>query len=429
MSRRDPGVTAGKHVSRCETTGKRGYLTRNDARLARRRQELTSGHLNAYRCDHCPYWHLGNLAGLVISGRTTRASLYCGTTDTEPDHPEVTTMTETRTGQFIVPATNPLPDVPHPSDVADTTITELLSDLTTYRIIPQVPVTPALARRLIELNAENQRGHRESLSDRYARDMATGRWVEQNGQTISIGTDGRIFNGQHRLHAVAKSKKTVRFDINMGAAPDAIIVVDAGPGRSATDVIRTSGGHNLAGIAAVVRWVLMFEMGAPTGRGGRVAPTPMELAQRYEGDSELFNAAAARGGDAYARGLTSKAVAGTAYFLFAKLNKAVADDLFDQIVSGLNLQGGDLGAPYHLRTRLFARRSAKLARHEQLALFVRTWNLYNTIKDGARIPVKGLVISADGALTDDNFPRLRQVAIPAQARWNVTADGTDDDQS
>jgi len=413
----DRSLTVGKHVARCTATGKVSYLTRRDARIARRRQELRDGHPNAYRCDHCPYWHLGNLAAPVIAGLASRSAIYYGTTDTpEPDHLEVPDMTaDTRTEDFEKAAHALIPAGQHPSDLAEAMINELLSDLDTYRFIPLVPVTPAFARRLIELNAENQRTHRHSLSDRYARDMATGRWIEKSGQTISVATNGRIINGQHRIHAVVKSGKTVHFDLNMGVDPDAIIVIDAGPGRSATDVIRTSGGRDLSGIAAIVRWVLMWEMGTPTGRGGRFAPTPMELSQRYESESDLFNTAAARGGDAYSRGLTTKAVAGTAYFLFAKLNKAVADDLFDQIVSGLNLKGGDLGAAYRLRARLIARTSTKLARHEQLALFVRAWNLYNTIKGGKRVPVNGLVISSDGALTNDNFPRLRQAAVPTLA--------------
>jgi hypothetical protein len=308
----------------------------------------------------------------------------------------------------------------HPSDVADAVMDGLLKDLTTYRFIEQLPISPALARRLLELNAENQRNHRHSLSDRYSRDMSTGRWIEKNGQAINIASDGRIINGQHRLEAVIKAGKTVRFDVNMGMDPRTIVVIDAGPGRSAVDVIRTSGGGDLSGIASIVRWVLLWEMGTPTGRGGRFAPTPLELKQRYDADADLFNTAAARGGDVYSRGLTTKAVGGTAYFLFAKMNKSIADDLFDQIVSGLNLQGGDLGAAYQLRTRLFARTSAKLGRHEQLALFVRAWNLYNKIKNGQRVPVTTLVVSSDGPLDNNNFPRVRQASVPTYVPENET---------
>ena len=338
---------------------------------------------------------------------------YYGTTD-QPDTetPQEAPVTDIKTAGDIATIVRTLTNAGlHPADIADQIMDSLLADLTTYRFIPQVPVSPALARRILELNADNQRNHRQSLSDRYARDMQTGRWTEENGQPANIATNGRVVNGQHRFQAVIKSGCTIRMDINMGVNPRAIVVIDAGASRSAIDVIRTSGGSDLSGIAAVVRWVLMWEMGIPTGRGGRFNPTPQELLQRYEADSDLFNTAAARGGDAYARGLTTKAVAGTAYFLYAKMNKAIADDLFDQIVSGLNLQGEDAGAAYQLRARLFARASAKLGRHEQLALFVRAWNLYNTVKNGERVPVGKLMVSSDGPLDNSNFPRLRQPAV------------------
>lgn len=410
------------HFTMCSGCGKRSYATRNDARLARTQKHGVTSlrQLRPYRCTVTNEWHLGTLSKSVIDGRSTRDDYYDLPRQYRPqddlnDLPQEAPMTDTNTmsaDDINAVITKLLADGQHPADVATAVMDGLLADLNTYRFIEQLPISPPLARRILELNADNQRNHRQSLSDRYARDMGTGRWTEKNGQPINIATNGRVINGQHRLQGIIKSGKTVRFDVNMGISPDAIVVIDAGASRSAVDVIRTSGGTDLSGIASIVRWIIMWEMGTPTGRGGRFAPTPLELKQRYEADSDLFNTAAARGGDAYARGLTTKAVGGTAYFLFAKKNKAIADDLFDQIVSGLNLQGDDRGAAWQLRSRLFARASAKLARHEQLALFIRAWNLYNTIKNGERVPVGSLPISADGPLTNDNFPRVKQPALP-----------------
>lgn len=417
MKDRGPDVI----YTECERCRKRAYLSRKMARIARSRMRGDPGHLNAYPCPRLPgYWHLGNLSPDVISGTTARDDYYNLPHRYRPQDDLITPTWEAPMTDLNTLNSDDINTVigklvgngHHPSDIAEAILGGLLSDLTTYRFVPQVPVSPALARRILELNADNQRNHRQSLSDRYARDMSTGRWTEKSGQPINIATNGRVINGQHRLQGVIKAGKAIKFDINMGIDPRAIVVIDAGPGRSAVDVIRTSGGSDLSGIAAIVRWVLMWEMGTPTGRGGRFAPTPQELLQRYEADSDLFNTAAARGGDVYARGLASKAVGGTAYFLFAKMNQDIANDLFDQIVSGLNMQGGDRGAAWHLRTRLFAPASAKLARHERLSLFIRAWNLYNTIKNDQRVPVSTLYVSSDGPLTNDNFPRVRQPALP-----------------
>lgn len=42
-----------------ECVGKVRFLTRKAARLARKRMP-GNGHLNAYACTRCPFWHLGH---------------------------------------------------------------------------------------------------------------------------------------------------------------------------------------------------------------------------------------------------------------------------------------------------------------------------------------------------------------------------------
>lgn len=70
-------VTASlKHLQwvRCETSGKRGYWSRGDAKTARSRQRFEGLHI--YRCADCGRFHLGHLPLLVTSGVVTRGDYY-----------------------------------------------------------------------------------------------------------------------------------------------------------------------------------------------------------------------------------------------------------------------------------------------------------------------------------------------------------------
>lgn len=53
------------------------YLSRKDARRgAHRRIMPAAGRMRAYRCDWCPYWHVGHLPMLVRIGQLTEKQFY-----------------------------------------------------------------------------------------------------------------------------------------------------------------------------------------------------------------------------------------------------------------------------------------------------------------------------------------------------------------
>lgn len=60
--------------SRCEVSGKRGYQSKRDARIARSQQKFAGLHI--YRCPDCGAFHLGHLPLLVTSGVVARGDYY-----------------------------------------------------------------------------------------------------------------------------------------------------------------------------------------------------------------------------------------------------------------------------------------------------------------------------------------------------------------
>jgi hypothetical protein len=299
----------------------------------------------------------------------------------------------------------PVPDDPDPyANGASAYLEELLSDLTTYRYVPQVRVTPAFAKRLIDLNHENNRKHREKLSDIYARDMVGDKWRTRTGQTLKIDTSGFLVDGLHRAHAVKKSRRAIVFDLCFGVPPEAQAVIDGNAARNDADIIRIAGGADLSRSGPIVKRIWAWEAGSPMGSGGGIRASAIEVYDRYLLDPGLFDAAARRGGDCSHRNLGTSLVMGTAYFLFAKIDKTAADDFFDLYVGGVDGRDRNVSAIHQLRERMIRRQHDRLRTPEMLALCVRAWNRYHTRVGGYREYVQKLQVSRD-ELTNVKFPR------------------------
>jgi len=114
----------------------------------------------------------------------------------------------------------------------------------------QVLVTPEIASHMLENNFHN-RNVRQHRVDDYARQMQDGHW-KKSGNTISIGPDGRLLNGQHRLWAVVESGVTQQFVIVLEESNDIYEVFDTGLNRQAIDILKVkeiTQGNQYKGIA------------------------------------------------------------------------------------------------------------------------------------------------------------------------------------
>lgn len=444
-------------VGTCDACGKNCFYTRKAARKWSK-SRFPADTPRPYRCTtgDTPWWHVGHLPPAIRKGIYTRADRY-GTPRQETD-PVMTTPTDPyaeilgsinsngrlRQETTTVTTVNPAPrtavaealeratrnarqasivladTTAHPADNYDansTVLDVLFADLATYRFVPQVRISPPLARRLIELNSENNRNLLVRTKERYARDMRNGKWREKTGQVITIDTNGRIINGQHRLHAIVESGVTLRFDLCFGVEPQDIVVIDALKARDTNAIIRVAGGRDLSGVGAIVRWLLSWERGQYTGTSGNFTPTPIEIYERVEAEPDVFAAAAARGKDAQNRNLAPNRVAGMAYYLFRAIDIPEADDFFDQFVSGIyNTSDPDTSAIYRLREKMLRRRALKLDSATQLALIITAWNRHHkwvraTEPDSAgnyrvrREPVERLQPVKEGNVTNANFPQ------------------------
>ena len=120
-------------------------------------------------------------------------------------------------------------------------------------------VTPKMAQEFLKLNTKNRKPDHHRVKE-YARDMIRGDWNEDNDDPITINKFNVLENGQHRLMAVVKANKPIRFLVVTGGEP-AGETYDRGRPRSVNDSLTISGRVEQARLSkqvAVVRLLARF---------------------------------------------------------------------------------------------------------------------------------------------------------------------------
>lgn len=118
-------------------------------------------------------------------------------------------------------------------------------------------ITPDDARKYLA-NMVNNRPLSLLSVKTYAAEMTAGRWAV-TGQGVIFDEKGRLLDGQHRLHAVIKSGKTIPITATYGINADTFSLMDGGHKRSSSDVI---GCKNATTVAAALKLVFQENNGA-----------------------------------------------------------------------------------------------------------------------------------------------------------------------
>lgn len=263
-------------------------------------------------------------------------------------------------------------------------------------------ITPGQAIEMLKCNADNNRSPKRGKITAYARDMLAGRWVHPTGEAIKFDVQGRLIDGQNRLAAVVEADVPVMFTVFRNVSLDAMPVLDSGAGRSFGDVMAVASAPNRFHVGTVVRWINAWDREPPIrlGRGGGYSPSHSELLGVYWADSGAFDAAGSRGKDMNTAGLGNPGAAGTAHYLFSRLDSEQTKIFFDRVISGANLNEGEPELMLRNRLAKGRRQRGGDTRQDQLALYVRAWNAR---REGRALANLVASTSAEG-LTNENFP-------------------------
>jgi hypothetical protein len=262
----------------------------------------------------------------------------------------------------------------------------IFSDATTAKNAPKivadkpystvVNVTPKLAYEWLETN-DNNRNLKAAHVKALASDMSAGRWVF-TGESLQFSKDGRLLNGQHRLHAVIASGETVKFNVVRGLDDDAQRHMDLGAKRSVSDALTMNGYKNTTVAASIGRLALMWQTGRVTANlSSAKAPSSVEV-QDFIFADEIIPEAAQMTKALEQKGLTSlpKSAVGTAIWAILSAGNTREDTLaFFTDLAELRTEGA--GDPKKALLQRFASRtknSERLSQPVSLSLILRAWN-------------------------------------------------------
>lgn len=261
-----------------------------------------------------------------------------------------------------------------------------------------VTMTPLLAHRLLERNADN-RPLRENGAARcvqaYAEAMKRGEWVV-NGAPIIVSREGLLNDGQHRLSAVIRAGVNVPMQITFGVARETRHTIDQGAARTPGNILSMHGEKSANQLAHALQFVWAYD-------GQRVfgyRPSPDELLATLAANPGLREAIKDVNPVCNEFKVSHGYLAG-AHYVCLRHSPILAAGFLDSVRTGLHIK--DAGSPVmKLRKRFqdhLARRDVILA-IEQAALWIKAFNSVSSNRN-----VRNLLWRQNGPTAED-FPMV-----------------------
>lgn len=252
-----------------------------------------------------------------------------------------------------------------------------------------VEISPKLAAEMLEKNHKN-RVLRPRVVSQYARDMASSNW-RMSAEAIKFDWNGRLIDGQHRLHAIIEADATVPMLVARNLDPAVQIVIDAGAKRTAGDALKFDGvGGNVAQVAAIARIAVAWDNGGmrSAAAGLSLRLTNSEVIDWVSENPEALTAAALASRHFTKIGMTPSAL-GFAAMKFLELDETDAIE-FLSTTAEMNVDGMNDPRVVLIRTLLRLKQErVRLTPALQLSLIFRAWNAWRADRKVTTLPIRG----------------------------------------
>lgn len=252
-----------------------------------------------------------------------------------------------------------------------------------------------MAEKMLENNTHN-RPVRDRVVDTLVRAMNRGEWI-LNGDSIKFNKKGLLDDGQHRLHAIVKSGKTIETLIVRDLADGAQDTMDIGARRRFSDVLKLRGELDPVSLSSIIGMSWRYENNDMTKN---LQPSNSELIEYLQKNSGLRSAVdVAKAMRSATNGPIS--VYGTFAHIVSNIDAADAEVFINRFIDGVGL---DANSPIlHLRNYM-SKVSTSRERPPTvilLAHMLKAWNLY---RDGVKVR---LLSYKSGGKTPETFPWAR----------------------
>lgn len=195
------------------------------------------------------------------------------------------------------------------------------------------------------------------------------------GDPIRFDTEGRLLDGQHRLHAIVESETSHRMVIVRGLDPESQTYMDAGRKRSSGDQLAVALGiRNANRAAAIARTYLMWRDGLMLSETRKIS-IPEVVAYADDNHDILVDATTRASRITGASVPTSAAVSGAVYLAARRLNPSDAETFWDRMADGVDLEA--TSPILVLRNAIIKRgKRERWNRAEEWAYYTRAWNTW-----------------------------------------------------
>jgi len=236
-------------------------------------------------------------------------------------------------------------------------------------------ITPAKAKKYLKLNAGN-RPIRSGHVDFLAREITSGHW-KLNGATV-VFNGGSLIDGQHRLFAVLRAKKSIKSLVVRGADKSSFHTIDTGKPRSAGDVLHIAGQKHANILGGSARLVWSYQNGRFFRKDRASNSTVVEF---VTANPELaVSVAFIR--KTKCRKFASLALCGALHYMMAKKDREVANRLFVGIGKGFLREDGE---PFFTLREKLIDCSQATARTPTAVLGVYIIKAWNACRSGNRL--------------------------------------------
>lgn len=241
------------------------------------------------------------------------------------------------------------------------------------------------------MNYAKQRNVSNSHVIHLAQQMSAGQWQE-NGEPIIFDKHGNVINGQHRLFAVIRSGKSIKFLIVEGVDESAFVTIDSGKPRSSSDILSIQNVPNYTNVASCVAGVMNYRRALKVQRtikngdkkweqiGGSlnsyIRPSKIDIVQEYEKHANAYQKAVKLSQKCRKMANQSAFSIVIAMAVIDGQKGELIDQFIESVSSGIGLF--DWMPEYALRQKLEQNRNSlkKLSANHVLLLVAKAWNLY-----------------------------------------------------
>lgn len=193
-------------------------------------------------------------------------------------------------------------------------------------------ITPRIAEAILQQCNTHNRNKKSGKIREYSTDIENGKWAV-TGDTIKFSSTGRLVDGQNRLFACVRARRSIKTHVVFGLSDDVFPWIDKGKARTVGDDFFVEGARYPTYLANTLRWILLFDLNRVKERT-TFSREQIRTAYSDRYDHQLLATALDKGRAVQKADGTPRSVSAALYYELASRNRELADEFFGHWTMG-----------------------------------------------------------------------------------------------